>query len=52
MTPIEEQFPLATELIKTEIASRSSDLKLYRHVMNKTPFYVLKAIEHHLQGEQ
>lgn len=49
---LEKEYPLTYELVKTEIASTSYDLNRVDAVMYNTPVFVLKAIEHHLQGEQ
>ena len=52
MMNFKTQYPLSYELIKTEIASKCSDLSIVDCVMGNTPGYVLDAFEHHLQGEQ
>lgn len=49
---IEEDYPLSANLIKNEMAHHTSDFTNLGDIMNRTPLYVLKAMEHHLQGEQ
>jgi hypothetical protein len=49
-TPVYLRYPLAAELIRTQVATKCSDLNKYKQVMNNTPFYVLDAIEFHLQS--